>query len=190
MRIQASHVSGYDRYPEILTTLKRLLADVALPRILVVGAAHGQECMAIVGHIPDAQVVGSEIDVPCWRTACAAHPHGRVVFVQPSELARMGDYDAILCHSVLCHHPENRDKDRNDLWSFSAFEQFLAELEPLLRVGGWISIFNAEYRFADTRLASGYRAEHLEVEQFVQLFDTADLRVSGTIIRPLWRRLQ
>merc|ERR1739848_100244 len=53
----------------------------------------------------------------------------------------MGSYDAILAMTVLCRHGDETE----NVLPFDFFELIVSALDSLLRVGGWLVIFNSNY---------------------------------------------
>lgn len=196
-RIQHQTHTFRDRYPDALRRLARLMRGHPQPHVLVFGSSTGEECLDVADALPNAHVHGVEIDDATRERAITRSPHPRVTYPPPADADRYREaglqFDAVLCHSVFCHHPEASQLPVNTLWTFADFERALAEIDQLLEAGGWLSLINAEFAFGDTALcATKYRTHPARFRQGVRQFDrygTATAR-QGTDVPTLFRKVR
>lgn len=91
--------------------------------------------------------------------------------------------------SVLCRHPDTKDRHNIvDLYPFELFEGALRTLDALLAVGGYLFIYNANYRFLDAACAARYRAIAVPgvIESgFVTLFEPDGTRAPNQSPQPV-----
>jgi len=167
-----------DRYPEIFRSVAAAIAAVGdeAGTILSYGCSDGDECFTLRRYLPAARIVGADIRREKLKLASARNrdPGIRFVSARRSTLSRNGPYEAIFAMSVLCRWPatEKRD-DCSRVYPFRRFERAVTRLDALLREGGLLVIYNANFRFTDTTVSSRY--EPLEVpgvddSGFVHLF--------------------
>ena len=67
-----------------------------------------------------------------------------------------GPFDAVFANSVLCYNrfPEPKDPVANikSMFPFETFEGLLHEIDALVKVGGFLSLYNTNYVFNQTSL--------------------------------------
>lgn len=148
-----------DRYPELFDTLAERLAHLPAPRVLSFGCANGAELRALRRRIPKAELTGIDISprqialarrrdtTSQYRIAAAPHPDDR--------------FDAVLALAVL--RDGRLEHDRPDdcaaVLPFAKFAKTIAALDAALMPGGWLAVWHAQFRFADSNAASRYDAD-------------------------------
>lgn len=187
-----------DRYPDLFDALALRLAGIARPRVLSFGCADGSEVRSLRRWLPDAEIVGFDINPraiaearrrldhdpdPAIRFELAGDPSG-----EPAE-----SFDAILALAVFRHGQLEQTAPGSscEIMPFARFEHGVAMLDRLVRPGGWLAVWNSHFRFADTALAKGYRAESLawsERDPLTLLYGTNDQRLSEPYAEVLFRK--
>lgn len=158
------------RYPAALARMQTLLPDAS--RVLCFGCSTGEECLDLADAFPTALITGVDVSPAALATARERNSHSRVRYVDPADIDGGAPYSLITAHSVLCHHPQARNMTINKLWSFNDFADTVEGLDALLAVGGLLSIINAEYEFAATRLCSvRYDVDSARMVPSVRVFD-------------------
>lgn len=139
-KCQDSGVTCYNRHPDIFDQAKALLPTVpASVRVLSFGCSSGEEAQTLRDlGAPYWRVDGAESNPDLLAKARAADPKG--LYVPDARVLPTGTYDAIFCMSVLC-----RFQSPAADFPFSTFERVLGWIIDLLRPGGILIIYNAQY---------------------------------------------
>jgi hypothetical protein len=167
-----------DRYPEIFRFVASTLSDAGRGggTVLSYGCSDGDECFSLRRYLPDARIVGTDVRRDKRRLASTRNDDPNIAFVpsRRSVLSAAGPYDAVFAMSVLCRWPATMHRDDcSRIYPFRRFERAVAHLDALLRPGGLLVIYNANFRFSDTTLAPAYealRVPGLDDSGFVHLF--------------------
>lgn len=187
-----------DRYPELFAALAERLAAIGRPRILSFGCADGSEVRSLRRWFPDAEITGIDINpraIGHARRLLERAPDPAVRFICAADAGAepAGSYDAVLAMAVFRHGELERDVPEScaAILPFSRFAAGVAMLDRVLRPGGWLALWNAHYRFADTMTAQGYDAETLpfaEAEPQVLLYGPDDRRLDADYAYVLFRK--
>lgn len=159
-QVQAATYTTADRYPALFHACSLLLHSRTRPRLLSFGCSTGEECFALAGYMPTAQIVGVELNRWCLRQGRRANRDPRIRFLHPlsPEFAAEPRFDAIFCLAVLQderHRTQNLQYlDRG--FTFARFEAKLRELDRKLLPGGLLFLDHCDFRFTETNLSRGY----------------------------------
>lgn len=148
-----------DRYPQLFDALAERLAGIAAPRILSFGCSSGEEVRALRQRMPSALITGMDANPRMIARARKADPHSRYLV---SERPPEGEtFDAVLALAVLRHGDLEAfaPKDCSAVMPFARFAEGVAMLDAAVVPGGWLAIFNAHFRFADTEAATRYETD-------------------------------
>jgi len=151
---QVSTASIDDRYATIFSALNRVL-NMPAPRVLSFGCSDGFEPLDLATkYFHHGHIVGFDIDKEAIRIArlCNNFP-ARVTFVEGSleSLKVFQSFDAVVAMSVLCRWPETREMDDiGEFYPFDKFDETVDFLVSLLRPGGILCIYNANYIVSET----------------------------------------
>lgn len=151
--IQRSHATRLDRHPALFACVKDVAVACRLdrPTILSFGCSTGEEAHTLATkYFPDAAVIG--VDVVSDVVATAMSRYGgnpNIRFAHADELSLAPQtFDIVFAMSVLCRWPITRRMDDiAELYPFAAFEEHVAHLDTLLKPGGVMVIYNANYSF-------------------------------------------
>lgn len=152
-KCQDSGATCYNRHPDIFSQARALLpAPPACVRVLSFGCSTGEEVRTLreLGET-HWTVDGAELQPDLIAQARAADPTG--LYVSDARVLPAGIYDAVFCMSVLCRYRAPPEE-----FPFSTFERVLGYLVELLRPGGLMVIYNAQYDPRETNVG----AKHLE----------------------------
>lgn len=189
-RIQDQTHTARGRYPEVFARAAELIGEDWPIRVLSFGCSTGAECLDLAELFPEAEIVGAEIDNATREAARVISPHDRVTYVSPAQLSPSDEFDLITCHSVLCHHPGNAAAPLNRFWTFAGFCDAADQLDRRLRVGGYLSLVNAEFEFAATPAGRKYVPDSLRVESTVRMFDVRNrITPKGRVTPALFRKV-
>lgn len=73
------------------------------------------------------------------------------------ERLKIEQYDAVTAMTVLCRHPETTKlTNAHHIYPFGEFKALLDKLDSMVKTGGFLCIFNANYRLEDTDLNDKY----------------------------------
>ena len=148
-----------DRYPYIFAFLQQALGADAPVRILSFGCSTGEEVTTLRRYFPNATIKGVDISperiAVCRATVSATRTRFEVAETARGE--RDGAYDAVLAMAVFRHaRLEDAELAAKSLLSFDNFEREVGELARAVRVGGYLVIRHANFRFMDTTVAAAF----------------------------------
>lgn len=148
-----------ERYPALFDALAARLSVLPAPRILSFGCSNGAEVRALQRRIPQARIVGLDLNRRALAQAKAADPGGDY---RLSGAPLLGErFDAIAAMAVLRHGQLEADRPETctAIMPFARFADTLALLDEALEPGGWLAIGHAHFRFSDWPGAANYRAD-------------------------------
>jgi len=156
-RCQDSGATCYNRHPDIFGQAKALLPREVPVRALSFGCSSGEEVRSLRDlGAPHWRVDGAELQLDLLAKARAADPQG--LYVPDARVLPSGQYDAVFCMSVLCRYrapPQD--------FPFDTFDRVLGILVDLLRPGGILVLYNAQYDARETRASALLEPVHGEV---------------------------
>lgn len=156
---QVSTVTEFDRYPAIFAAAAAELGAFNAGPVLSYGCSTGEECFTLRDYLPDARIVGADVNDAVLRACAAANHDDRIAFVrsEPGILSEHGPFTAVFAMSVLCRHPATEHlADASDVYPFARFAEAIRGLDDLLAPAGLLVLYNTNYRFEDTPTAAGY----------------------------------
>ena len=186
---QTTPLTWRDRYPEIFSTVRTLLADHSTPRLLSFGCSTGEEVLTLREYFPAAQIVGAEINEHSLAVCRSLKLDDRVRFVRSSSetLSQLAPFDAIFAMAVLQRTPERVEsmgvRDLRQLYPFERFDSQVSEFDRWLQPGGLLVIHHTQYRFDDATIAGRYEpagGRELAVVDGIK-FDRASRRIDGPV---------
>lgn len=154
--------SALDRYPRLFGLVRDALAGRSAPCILSFGCAAGEEVVSLQDYIPDAEIVGAEINRALLRACRRLPPDPRRTFIASSRdnIAGHGPYDAIFCMAVFTRRPhEVEARGLHDIARFYPYALFEAEvcfLASQVRAGGFLIVEHALYLVEDALVGLPY----------------------------------
>ena len=177
-RQQYSTATRADRYVQLFTTAKKLTGHFEQWNILSYGCSEGFETHDLgTKFFPNAHIVGCDINTAALEVAirgCVKPSRIKHLFSTPETLKAHGPYDLIFALSVLCRWPKAKGaSDLSEIYPFSDFEKTITQLDSVLKPGGVLVIFNANYRFSDTSTSQSYlpvEGDFAIPQPFVEIF--------------------
>ena len=162
--------SGYtvpDRYPQIFSIVSLLLREVSEPRLLSYGCSVGDEIVALSRYVPTAHITG--VDILPWNIVKAEKKTRDLKNISlyvadwPDKCSQ-DHFDAVFCMAVLRHKAIAATVPLccKDILSFEQFARFVAILARCVRVGGYLIIWNSQFRFRDTEAFSQFEIVYRE----------------------------
>lgn len=150
-----------DRYPQLFDALAARLAHLPAPRILSFGCSRGEEVRALRARMPGARITGLDANPAAIGDASKADSHPLSRYVHATEPLPGERYDAILALAVLRHGDLEAftPEDCSSILPFARFAEAVAQLDAALEPGGWLAVFNAHFRMADTPTAAAYEVD-------------------------------
>jgi hypothetical protein len=114
-----------NRYPLVFRACADYLASVKNPRILSFGCSTGEELFSIGEHIPDAQIMGVDINNWCLKQCRKMNKNPNYSFHHrlSKEFEVADGFDAIFCMAVF-QRTENRTSSDNSVAVGFRFDQF------------------------------------------------------------------
>ena len=172
-----------DRYPELFDALARHLSALAEPRILSFGCSSGAEVRSLRRRMPGAWITGVDANPRMIAQARRTDPHLRSRYIHADRVDPAERFDAVLAMAIFRHGELEafRPDHCTEILPFARFAQGVAMLDACLEPGGWLAIWNAHFRFADTPEAAGYDADSLRLTGTSQdlLYGPDDRRLDG-----------
>jgi hypothetical protein len=166
---QRSLLTAHNRYPLLFAQSKSYLSTIKNPFILSFGCSTGEEVATISEYIPDANIMGIDINEWCIRQCKKKHNNPRFHFHHraSNEFEGANNFDAIFCMAVF-QRTENRLY--NNIAQQLTFEQFEKEillLDNKLKPGGLFIIENSDFRFTDTSCSKHYAPLIFEKSNYI-----------------------
>lgn len=158
-----------NRYPDLFTIARKYLgAKCDIPnnfeqfRILSYGCSTGEEVKSLNDFLPNARIIGTDINLWCIKQARKKFRNKNFRFIQNisdiDEITGDEEYDAIFALAVL-QHTINRSA-KNDIarkFLFQNFEHEVNKFDNILKPGGLLVIDNTDFDFLDTNIARHYK---------------------------------
>lgn len=181
-----------ERYPPLFDRLAACLSDLSEPRILSFGCSTGEEVRALRRRLPNARIVGIDLNRRAIARARAADP-GALSEYRCDGAPRDGErFDAVLAMAVFRHGDleYHRPDSCAKILPFARFATGLAMLDRALEPGGWLALYNQQFRLADTPLAAHYDVDPLSLAPLTLLYDADNRRIDdASETNALFRKL-
>lgn len=164
---QLSHATQLDRYPAIFSGVAALAGNLAAAaadgrlRILSFGCSTGEEPASLRGYFPHARIYGADVSDDVLLTARRRWAEQDIVFFRstPDEVARHGPYGVVFAMSVLCRQRQTKHATNcAAIYPFGDFSALAGGLADVVAPGGYLVIYNSNYRFTDAPAAAGFEA--------------------------------
>ncbi len=148
---QISNATKKNRYPEIFSEIKNILGN-NVKEILSFGCSSGLECEALSNiYFTNSNITGYDICKDIVLQNSGKNTNNKIKYISDSKLLKQNSYDLIFCMSVLCVWPESMG-----LYSMNNFNESLTDIDKLLKVNGYLCIYNSKYLFTDSKISSKY----------------------------------
>ncbi len=152
---QRSTCTIYDRHPEIFSEIKRKINDDEDIKILSFGCSNGTEIRTLrEKYFSDAIIDGYDIKKELVKSNNEENSDPKINYYSDCSELEARSYDIIFCMSVLCIWPLRK----GEVYPFDLFDESLTDIDELLKVGGYIVIYNSTYRFSDATVSDKYEA--------------------------------
>lgn len=159
--LQRSVYTFENRYPDLFRECAERMAGTVEPMILSYGCATGAEVISLSKWLPNAKIVGVDINTWCLRQCRRrlASTKYRFIHRASTDFHSVSEFDAVFCLAVF-QRAENRtsiDNSKAQGISFQQFESELLLLDEKLKAGGLLFIDHSDFDFLDTRLCARYQ---------------------------------
>jgi SAM-dependent methyltransferase len=149
--LQFKNDTAQERYPWIFEKLRE--ACPRAQRVLCYGCSTGVEMEALRRRFPAARIVGIDVNPTVLAEARRrAEGDGNMEVHSSTASLPKASFDAATCLSVLCSYPPTTARPR---LPFRLFAAAVRELAALLRPGGVVAVYNAQYLIRDVFGAGG-----------------------------------
>jgi SAM-dependent methyltransferase len=183
--LQLETYSCGDRYPELFEQCRQSFAGCSSPRILSFGCSTGEEVFTLARYLPQAEIVGVDINPWCLKQCERNNQNGQLRFLHSlsPEFADATNFDAIFCMAVF-QRTEHRTEDAHPGetgFTFERFEAEVAELDRKLKPGGLFFLDEYDFSFEDTATAARYKPAEFDGNSILRqrpLFDRENRRVA------------
>lgn len=193
--LQPFPTTGEDRYPELFDALAARLEGVAAPRILSFGCSSGEEVRALRQRMPGALIIGLDLNQRMIAKARAADPDHAADYRCAGAPLPDEQFDAVLALAVF-RHGDLEFEQPDSCTRVLPFARFAAGLEMLDRhlvPGGWLALYNQQFRLSDAAIAAHYLADPLRLTRnapLTLLYGPDDRRIEGdSVTQPLFRKV-
>ena len=181
--IQLSNTTYFDRHPLLFKIVKDYFKEKNAIKIFSFGCSKGEECFTLNEYFPNSLIIGVDIRKKNIRIANKNNQSKNISFksidILKSTISKK--FDLITAFSVFCREPEARLLDNiSKIFNFSAFENYIKELDRLLYVNGVFVIENSNYRFSDTSVISKYKTLYSQKTSF-PLFNKDGNKISNDV---------
>lgn len=155
---QYNNATAEDRYPRIFTHLQSLVVDASDKKILSFGCSYGLECLSLRNYFPLSNIMGYDINSKNIKQAKSNNLDKNISFTdQFKDIDLQNNYNIIFAMSVLCRWPDTQSlTDCSSVYSFDNFDEKLKMLDSLLKIDGYLVVYNSNFRFIDATIASKY----------------------------------
>ena len=166
---QGSTFTQPDRFPVLFEQAGLRLKTLPAPRVLSFGCSTGEEVFTLARYLPHAHITGVDLNPWALKQGRRANSSTNLRFLHSlsREYEEADGFDAIFCMSVF-QRTENREggveprgepgqERARGHFGFPQFELAIAALDRKLKPGGLLFIDQADFDFADTTCAAGYR---------------------------------
>jgi trans-aconitate methyltransferase len=159
--------------------------------VLSFGCSTGEEVMELSSIFPHAEIIGIDVVPHRIRVAKRRCQNGQLHFFlsQDPTWHEYAPFDLIVAKSVFVRHPEAKTLSNiNSLMSFSDFEKVVLDLVAKLRSGGYLVIYNANFRMMDTaamRLLTPIIADGLVQASEIPVFNKNGVRMDDVVVREI-----
>lgn len=149
-----------NRFPALFQQCRQSLENIATPRLLSFGCATGEEVFSLAKYLPNAEIVGVDINRWCLRQCARENTKAQLRFLhrRSQEFARSGGFDAIFCMAVF-QRAENGVSGSHGVaqgFTFASFEREISLLDGKLKSGGLFFLDQCDFRFEDTAASAHY----------------------------------
>ncbi len=156
---QVSNYTETNRYPDLFEICHKYLDGNENSNILSFGCSTGEEVFAIGNLMPNAKIVGVDINKWCIRECKKKSGSGKYIFLHSlsKKFDKQRSFDAIFCLAVF-QHPDNclAETKIATKYTFRQFEEQLIELDLKLNPNGLLFIDQCDFDFRDTSLSKKY----------------------------------
>jgi hypothetical protein len=150
-----------NRYPVLFEQCKLYLGGINEPNILSFGCSTGLEVVSISNYLPNAQIMGVDINQWCISQCRKKLKDPRFSFqhIFSNTFKVSSNFDAIFCMAVFQRTSNRINKDNNYAtgFTFQQFENEISVLHNKLKAGGLFIIDQADFNFADTIYSENYK---------------------------------
>jgi SAM-dependent methyltransferase len=152
-----------NRYPEVFRYVRQALGDGPDRHILSFGCSTGEELFSLRNYFDEAQLKGIDINsrsiTICWRQASLRKYANMSFEVGNSvEAEAPGSFDAIFAMAVFRHAGLGDGPGSCSRYlRFTQFERATEELARTVKLGGYLAIRHANFRFLDTAAGKNFQ---------------------------------
>jgi len=171
--LQPYTTTSEDRYPALFDRLAAELAGRDAPRVLSFGCSGGEEVRALRRRLPDAWIVGVDVNPRALARARRRDRHPRSSYLVGDRPPPGQPFDAVLALAVFRHGALRGDKPDGSagVLPFARVAKAFASLDAALRPGGALAWGNAHFRLAD--MPGGGRYTLIETTADLDPFEVA-----------------
>jgi hypothetical protein len=164
----------HNRYPLIFTNCADyfLSRNITNPSILSFGCSTGEEVNTIGEYLPNAKIIGVDINEWCIRQCLKANRSPNYTFLnrRSKEFKNTKQFDAIFCMAVF-QRTENKMECNNQIARGHTFEQFemgISVLDDKLNIGGLLIIDHSDFRFTDSVYVLRYKPLEFDKNRMIR----------------------
>lgn len=158
---QEGHATHDNRYPDIFAKIESMYKEDPTKKLLSFGCSHGNEVRTLRKYLPLSTVHGIDVDAGIIAGNKKGNTDKNVEYFSDANEVEGKSYDMVLAMSVLCHSPDPPIH-------FEVFNRTVELIDKLVAKGGYMVMYNTNYKFTDTEVSKRYDnvGEHDKSFQF------------------------
>ena len=166
---QFSNYTKLNRYPDLFEAARLYFANQENIKILSFGCSTGEEVESLSNYLPQAEIVGVDINLWCIEQAQKRYPQHRFVHSLSPNFEALVGFDAIFCLAVFQNPANRHDKEREiSAYAFSQFEKQLSILDKKLKPNGLLFIDHCDFNFLELPLKNHYQIANIKQNMLVR----------------------
>ncbi|WP_120716297.1 class I SAM-dependent methyltransferase [Tsuneonella amylolytica] len=189
--LQPWTTSSEERYPALFDAVAGAFADRPDPRILSFGCAGGEEVRAHRRRLPDATIVGVDVNPRALERARRRDRNPLSCYLIGDRPPPGAPFDAALALAVFRHGEIERHRPDTctPILPFAAAAATFAPLDAAIAPGGYLGWGHAHFRLADLPGGANYElVDTCGLEPSTCLYGSDGFRVEGTGPAGLFRK--
>lgn len=183
---QQSTFTTSDRYPLLFKECAGYLSLISNPKILSFGCSTGEEVNSIGQYLPNANIMGVDINIWCLKQCRKKYKNKKISFVHrfSDKFKNASGFDAIFCMAVFQRTGNRTNSDNSAAvgFRFDQFDQEINLLDGKLKSGGLLIIDQSDFSFTDTVCSEKYTPlvsfEHNRIVRNRPLFDKNNRKIA------------
>ncbi len=151
----------YDRYPIVFQEISRIANSNKQHKILSFGCSRGLEVRTLnEKYFKKSKIDGIDIKKDIIIDLSKKNTNSNISYYYDINKLVLNSYDIIFCMSVLLHCTYSKKLNKfihHPSYTLQKFNNTLLNIDKLLKVGGYLCIYNSRYIFSDSIIFNKYK---------------------------------